>query len=79
MIILFCYRWSPRGPGGRKMQTKNINLSRDQSNDDSCELQKTCRQDLQGLPIDGSVTHQDILNQVTRPTIGSTYRGQYAI
>ncbi|CAH2041179.1 unnamed protein product, partial [Iphiclides podalirius] len=54
------------------MQTKNINLSRDQSND-NCELQKSCRQDHQGLPSDVSVTHQCILNQVTRSTIGSTY------
>ncbi|KPJ17278.1 hypothetical protein RR48_08769 [Papilio machaon] len=73
--------WSPRGPGGRKMQTKNINISREQTNEDNCDLQKSCRQDHQGLPTDMSVTQraQGILNQVTRAAIGSTYRGQYAI
>lgn len=42
--------------------------------------QKMGRQEPQGVTIEGSVHHQALyLNQVTAPTIGSTYFGQYAI
>ncbi|XP_075977401.1 uncharacterized protein LOC142977402 isoform X2 [Anticarsia gemmatalis] len=58
------------------MQTKNINLNQEQRNKDNSDIQKMGRLEPQGVSIEGSVHHQAVyLNQVTAPTIGSTYFG----
>ncbi|XP_038212972.1 uncharacterized protein LOC119833135 isoform X2 [Zerene cesonia] len=54
------------------MQTKNINLTQDQRNQDSCDLDKMCRQDNSHSEAPGSHCFQ---NQVTGATVGSTYYG----
>ncbi|XP_045499617.1 uncharacterized protein LOC123697224 isoform X2 [Colias croceus] len=54
------------------MQTKNINLTQEQRNQDICDLDKMCRQDISPIEAPGSHCFQ---NQVTGATVGSTYYG----
>ncbi|KAJ0175934.1 hypothetical protein K1T71_008108 [Dendrolimus kikuchii] len=72
--VVLILNFEANAAGWCKMQTKNINLSQEQRNKDNSEIQKMGRQEPLGLSIEGSLP-QTYLNQVTGPTIGSTYLG----